>query len=172
MLAILSPEEIALAKHCLAYSQAQGAQKVRVTLCKTLLNLTGVLNGEVDKTSHALDRSLQLQLFVDGRFGSFSSNRLEKDGLEAFIRNAIDTVRMLEADGLRDLPAPEKLVRDAVTGRECGLYDPVCEELDADKRRKIALDSTAWARRESLEKGFRFFILNDLISFSNIFNES
>ncbi len=139
--AILTQEEIALARHCLAYAREQGADKLRITLTKSLLNLVGLLNGEVDKTSHALDRSLQLQLFVDGRYGAFSSNRLEKEGLEAFIREAIGTVRMLEADSFRDLPAPERLATDAQTGRELGLYDPAYEALTAEQRRELALAS-------------------------------
>ena len=139
--ALLTQEEIALARHCLAYAQEQGAQKVRITLTKSLMNLVGLLNGDVDKTAHALDRSLQLQLFVEGRYGAFSSNRLEKEGLEAFIREAIDTVKMLEADAWRDLPAPERLVRDAVSGRELELYDPAYESLTAEKRREMALAS-------------------------------
>ena len=139
--ALLTNEEIALAKHCLAYAQEQGAQKVRITLSKTLMNLIGLLNGEVDKTAHALDRSLQLQLFVDGRFGTFSSNRLEKEGMEAFIREAIDTVRMLEADSYRNLPAPERLAKNATTGRELDLYDETYDSLTAERRRELALRS-------------------------------
>ena len=142
--ALLTQEEMALAKHCLAFAREQGADAVRITLTKSLMNLVGLLNGEVDKTAHALDRSLQLQLFVDGRFGSFSSNRLEKEGLEAFIREAIGTVKMLEADACRALPAPERLAKDAVTGRELGLYDPAYEPLTAEKRRELALSSMAW----------------------------
>lgn len=142
--ALLTPQEIALARHCLEYARSQGADAVRITLTKSLLNLVGVLNGEVDKTSHALDRSLQLQLFAKGRFGSFSSNRLDKEGLEAFIREALDTVGMLEADSFRSLPAPERLAKDAVTGQELGLYDPACETLTAEARREMALDSVAW----------------------------
>ena len=142
--ALLTPQEIALARHCLEYARSQGADAVRITLTKSLLNLVGVLNGEVDKTSHALDRSLQLQLFAKGRFGSFSSNRLDKEGLEAFIREALDTVGMLEADSFRSLPAPERLAKDAVTGQELGLYDPACETLTAEARRKMALGSVAW----------------------------
>ena len=142
--ALLTQEEMALARHCLAFAREQGADAVRITLTKSLMNLVGLLNGEVDKTAHALDRSLQLQLFVEGRFGSFSSNRLEKEGLEAFIREAIGTVKMLEADACRALPAPERLAKDAVTGRELGLYDPAYEPLTAEKRRELALSSMAW----------------------------
>lgn len=142
--ALLTKEEMALARHCLAYAQERGAQKVRITLTKSLLNLVGVLNGEVDKTAHALDRSLQLQLFVQERFGSFSSNRLDKADLEAFIREAVETVKMLEADACRDLPARERVAKDAVTGQELGLYDAEYETLTAEKRREMALRSMAW----------------------------
>ncbi len=152
--AILTQEEIALARHCLSFAQQQGADAVRITLTKSLMNLVGLLNAEVDKTAHALDRSLQIQLFADGRFGAFSSNRLDREGLEAFIREAIGTVKMLEADACRALPAPERQAKDAVTGRELGLYDPACETLTAEKRRELALSSMAWPRKSELENGF------------------
>ena len=139
--ALLNKEEMALARHCLAFALEAGADKARITLTKSLMNLTGLLNGEVDKVALALDRSLQLQLFVDGRYGTFSSNRLEQKELEAFIREAIDTVRMLEADAFRTLPAPERLVTDARTGRELDLYDPSYESLTAEERRALALES-------------------------------
>ena len=113
----LDSKEISLAKHCLEYALTNGADKARITLTKSLLNLVGVLNGEVDKVSHALDRSMQINLFVDGRYGTFSSNRLEQDGLEAFITEAITTVRMFEKDSFRDLPAPERLAKNATDGR-------------------------------------------------------
>ena len=139
--ALLNKEEMALARHCLAFAQEAGADKVRITLTKSLMNLTGLLNGQVDKVALALDRSLQLQLFVDGRFGTFSSNRLEKKELEAFIREAIGTVRMLETDACRNLPAPERLVKNARSGRELELYDPAYETLTAGQRREMALAS-------------------------------
>ena len=152
--AILTQEEMALARYSLDYALRQGAGKVRITLNKSLLNLVGVLNGEVDKVSHALDRSLQLALFVDGRFGTFSSNRMDKEGLAAFIREAIATVKMLEPDPCRDLPAPDRLCADAVTGRELDLYDPAYERLTAPGRREMALRSMAWPRRKELEQGW------------------
>ncbi len=149
MNALLSAAEIALAQHCLAFAQEQGAQQVRITLSKTLLNLVGVLNGEVDKITHSLDRSLQLQLFVDGRFGTFSSNRLDEEGLEAFIRDAIGTVRMLEADSCRSLPAPERLAKDAAGGRELDLYDEAVESLTPEERRRLALISAGFGTIQS-----------------------
>ena len=150
---LLTDEEIRIARHCLSYCLSLGAAQVRVTLNKSLMNLTGLLNGEVDKVSHALDRSLQLAIFADGRYGTFSSNRLEITELEAFIREAVDTVRMLEPDSLRGLPDPSREVQVATTGLELGLYDPEYEKLDSEARRSMALNSCFWPRRAEL--GFK-----------------
>ncbi len=151
--ATLTQTEIDLAQYCLAYALQAGAQKVRITLSKSLMNLIGLLNGEVDKTAHALDRSLQLQLFVEGRYGTFSTNKLEKEGLEEFIREAIDTVKMLQEDRFRDLPAPERVAKDARTGRELGLYDPAYDTLTAEQRREMALASCHWPCGAIAEEG-------------------
>ena len=151
--ATLTQTEIDLAHYCLAYALQAGALKVRITLSKSLMNLIGLLNGEVDKTAHALDRSLQLQLFVEGRYGAFSTNKLEKEGLEEFIREAIDTVKMLQEDSYRDLPAPERVAKDARTGRELGLYDPAYDTLTAEQRREMALASCHWPCGAIAEEG-------------------
>ena len=151
---MLTEQEIALARASMEFALDNGAQKVRVTLNKSLMELFGMLNGELDKVTHALDRSLQVALFVDGRFGSFSSNRLEEEGLKAFLLDAIDTVRTLEPDPARNLPDPARTAKDALTGKELDLYDPAYEELTSEKRREFAFSSSIWARKAALEKGF------------------
>lgn len=138
----LDSKEIELAKHCMDFALENGADKVRITLTKSLLNLVGILNGEVDKVSHALDRSIQLNLFVDGRYGTFSSNKLEKEGLQAFISDAITIVRMIEPDSYRSLPSPSRVAQNATSGLELDLYDPEYENMTAEKRRTLALGSS------------------------------
>lgn len=155
MIPTLSEAEIDLARSCMEFAREHGAEQVRITLTKSLMNLTGVLNGEVDKVAHALDRSIQIQLFVDGRFGSFSNNRLERQELETFILNAIETVRMLEPDPFRCLPDAARLEKGAVSGRELGLYDPAYDGLDAAGRKALALRSMFWPSKAQAEKGFR-----------------
>lgn len=151
---LLSPEEIALAKGCLEFALRSGAGGVRITLSKVLTDLVGILNGDVDKVTHSLDRSLQIALFVDGRYGTFSSNRLEKEQLEEFVRKAIGTVRMLEEDKFRKLPEADRKVKDALTGMEPGLYDPACADVDEVFRRDMAMKLSLWKEKEALEKGF------------------
>ena len=115
---ILTREERDLALECMQRSLDKGAQKVRVTAYKSVMDLVGTLNGEVDKVKHSLDRFLSVCLFVDGRYGTFSTNRLDREGLDAFLDQAISLTRMLAPDPCRDLPDPSRTAKDAVTGTE------------------------------------------------------
>ena len=151
---MLTEQEIALARASMDFALDNGAQKVRNTLNKSLLEQIGKLDGQEDKVTHALDLSLQISLFVDGRFGTFSSNRLDREQLEQFIRTSIDTVRMLEPDPARDLPAPDRTAGDARTGMEPGLFDPAYSGLTATRRRELAVSSSLWHRKAALEQGF------------------
>lgn len=147
-------EEIAIARNCLQLARESGAEQVRITLNKSVTNLAGMLNGELDKVSRSLDRSLALNLFVDGRYGSFSTNRLDEAALPDFVRESIATVRMLAPDPCRALPDPARTAKDAQTGRELDLFDPAVDALTLAERLSIAERSCLFARKSALEKGF------------------
>ena len=108
---MLTENEILVADKCVEKALGLGAEKVRVTLNKSLMELFGTLNGGLDKVSHCLDRSISVCLFVDGKFGSFSTNRLVENELDDFLKKAISTVRMLADDPCRDLPDPSRTVK-------------------------------------------------------------
>ena len=139
------------------YALANGATAVRVSLNKSVTDSYTVLNGQLDKITHSADRSVYIYLFVDGRYGTFSTNRLEEKELEDFISKAIEMVRMLGEDPSRQLPPPERTEKDALTGRELGLYDDRYCEIDADKRLENALKLSIYDRvlSDPAEKGYR-----------------
>ena len=138
----LTAQEMSLAARCLEIARKKGAQKARVTLNKSCMDLIGTLNGGIDKVSHCLDRSISIALFVDGKYGSFSINRLEEDVLEDFIERAVATARLLAEDPCRDLPDPSRTAKDAADGRELALYDESCLTMDAAGRLDIALGAS------------------------------
>ena len=142
-------------KLALDLARKAGAEAVRVTLNETLLELSGVLNGRIDKMTHALDRSLQLALFVDGRFGTFSTNFLDEDALEQFVYQSVAMVRMLEKDPCRGLPPLERTVRNARSGKELGLWDESWQQWTPQRLRTLVLEAALWERKEALEQGFR-----------------
>lgn len=148
-------EWAAVARKAMEIALREGASDVRVSLNLSLLDLVGVLNGEIDKLKHALDCSLQLCIFADGRYGTFSTNCLDDSSMEAFIRSSVAMVKMLEKDPCRRLPEPERTVKDAVTGTEAGLWDESWEKADTAFLRKSALESALWRKKEKYENGFR-----------------
>ncbi|MBR5661771.1 MAG: TldD/PmbA family protein [Bacteroidales bacterium] len=145
---MLTESEIRMAELCLDKALELGADKARVTLNKSLMELFGILNGELDKVNHCLDRSLSVCLFVDGKYGTFSTNRLVDSELDSFLRKSVATVRMLAEDPCRDLPDPGRTVKDALSGKELGLYDPSYPSLTSDERLKMALDASIFKKHE------------------------
>ena len=131
---MINSYETDIARHCIAYAMEQGASAARVSLSKGSLDACTMLNGELDKVTHSADRSIYLYLFVDGRYGTFSTNRLEKDEVEEFIRNAVEMVRMLGQDECRRLPDVKRTATDALTGLELDLYDRTFEESTSESR--------------------------------------
>ena len=126
--------EIELARYCIEFAIKSGASAARLSLNKNLMDSYTVLNGELDKVSHSADRSIYLYLYVDGRYGTFSTNRLEKKELEEFISQAIVMVKMLGEDQFRRLPDAERTAKDAATGLELGLCDPEYESFSSEQR--------------------------------------
>lgn len=131
---MITEHEINIARHCISYALENGADAVRVSLNDSTMDSCTLLNGVLDKVTHAADRSIYLYIFADKRYGTFSTNRLEKEDLEKFILQSIAMVRMLGEDECRTLPSPERTAKDAKTGLELGMYDSRYEGSDSDTR--------------------------------------
>ncbi len=142
---MITEKELQFVREALELARQAGAQKARATLSKSEEDLVATLDGEVDRVTHCADRSLSLALFVDGRFGSYSTNKLERSALEGFIRRAVAATRMVAGDPCRDLPDPARCCRDAVTGDELGLVDPSRDTLTPADRQQVALDASVIA---------------------------
>lgn len=141
---MVSEQEKRLTRSCMEMALEAGAQKVRVTLSKSSMDLVATLDGEVDKVTACQDRNLEICIFADGRYGAFSTNRLEEAALRRFVGDAVQTTRMLAPDPCRDLPSPERQTKAALTGLELGLYDSAYEGVTAAERRQQALGASVW----------------------------
>ena len=72
---MITETEIQIAKECIRIALQKGANAARVSLNKSVSDSVTMLNGEFDKVAHSADRSIYIYLFVDGRYGTFSTNR-------------------------------------------------------------------------------------------------
>ena len=148
---MITPNETRLAKHCISHAKACGASAARVYLNKCVTDSYTILNGELDKVTHSADRSIYIYLYVDGRYGTFSTNRLEKKELEDFISQAVVMVRMLGEDQFRKLPDAERTAKDAVTGLELGLCDPAYESYSSEERLERAKSMSRFSTYKSIQ---------------------
>jgi len=135
---------IAITRQALQLALEAGAQKARVTFCRSVENLVATLDGEVDKVTCCEDNSLSFVLFADGRYGSFSTNRLDLPSLRPFLAKAVSVVQMMAEDPCRDLPSPDRCCSTAVSGNELDLLDPSYPSVTAEKRRQLALEAAVF----------------------------
>ena len=133
---MIDNNEISIAKFCIDSALRQGASGARVSLTQSIIDSCMMLNGELDKVTHSADRSIYMYIYADGRYGTFSTNRLERDELEDFIGKAISMVRMLGEDLCRTLPEARRTAKDARTGLELDLYDATIAESESGTRLK------------------------------------
>ena len=120
-----------------------GASAVMVSLDKAKTEIYALLDGEIDNIRQTGDRSLTFNIYADGKYGTFSTNRFEEGSLRDFLCKAVETVRMLVADPFRGLPDKKDLATDAVNGDEMGLcwygYDSVTREEKLEMARRVSV---------------------------------
>lgn len=141
---MIDPKDIELVRESLDMARQAGAGKARATLCRSEEDLVATLNGEVDRVTHCVDSSLSFALFADGRFGSFSTNKLDSASLRDFLESSVKTVRTISKDECRDLPDPRRCCSKAITGDELGLTDCRRESMTPEERIRMALDASVY----------------------------
>lgn len=139
---MIDSNEKALTLETLEMARAAGAEKARATLCKSTEDLVATLDGEVDKVTRCADRSLSISIYADGRFGSFSTNKINRESLEEFIGKAVETVRMLAPDPCRGLPEKERCCTEARTGFEMDIHDDSYGSVSPEQRVRMALEAS------------------------------
>lgn len=141
---MIDPKDIELVRESLDMARQAGAEKARATLCRSEEDLVATLNGEVDRVTHCVDSSLSFALFADGRFGSFSTNKLDPASLRDFLESSVKTVRTISKDECRDLPDPRRCCSKAITGDELGLTDCRRGSMTPEERIRMALDASVY----------------------------
>lgn len=167
---MINNKEIDIAKFCITSAMKQGASAARVSLTKSIIDSCMMLNGELDKVTHSADRSIYIYIYADGRYGTFSTNRLVEEELEDFIGKAIQMVKMLGEDEFRRLPDAERTASDALTGQELGLYDSEFEESSSDMRLQRSRELSLYRSIAGNSEGFR--LISEECEYSESFEDN
>ena len=125
-----------LAQRALEYALKNGCQAARVAYYSGTNSSFDIRDLRIDRLQQATENSLVIHLFIDGRFGSFSTNRIDRADLESFIRNGIASVRYLTEDPFRQLPDPVRYYRGDSAALDS--IDPELDRLRPDDKIAVA----------------------------------
>jgi PmbA protein len=132
---MISNENKKLAKWAMNYGLKQGCQSVRVSIYNGSDTELEVRDKQLDKLQQSSENQLVFNAYVDGRYGSFSTNRLEKRELGKFIEKAVESVRYLAVDNCRQLPDASLYFKGGEKSLE--MLDPKFSNIDPDEKLAI-----------------------------------
>ncbi len=114
----------------------QGCKEARVTMNISRQSSYSVRDCNLDRLNQSTGSSLYIQLFIDGKYGSFSTNRTEPNQLKKFIQNAKEATLLLSADHARALPPPHLYYK----GNDSDLdqFDSGIETLNPELKKELA----------------------------------
>jgi PmbA protein len=100
-------EKYSIARWAMEHALKNGAQQASVSIFENNRIQVEVRDEKVDKLEEANRNSMRISLYVDQKYSSISTNRLNnKEELGRFIREAIAGTRYLSRDEFRTLPDP------------------------------------------------------------------
>lgn len=147
-----------LAQWAMEYALKNGCRQTRVNLYSGSESTFALRDAKVDNLKQASENGMSIQLYVDGKYGSISTNRLDKKELGTFIRNGIEATRYLAKDEARGLPEAERYYQGGKPDLQ--LHDPKYAAINPDD--KVALAKAV--AEEALGKDPRIVSVNSSFS--------
>jgi PmbA protein len=134
---MITNEQKQLAQWTMDFARKNGCQASRINIYNGTNSSFEIRDMKIDCLTQASENGLRIQLFVDGRFGSFATNRLDKGELEKFIRNGIESTRYLAEDKARNLPDTSLYYKGG--GADLQLFDPHFDAVQPDDKVALAM---------------------------------
>ena len=133
---MITDENKKLAQWAMDYALKNGCQAAKVLLYSSSNTSFELRDAKMDRLQQASEGGLSLSLYVDGRYGSISTNRLNRKELETFIKNGIDSTRYLAKDEARVLADPSRYYKGGQP--DLKLYDAKFASFDPDDKVAMA----------------------------------
>lgn len=125
-----------LAQWAMDYALKNGCRAVKLALYSNSNASFELRDGKMDRLQQASESGLSISLYVDGKYGSYSTNRLDKKELESFIKNGIDSTRYLAVDEARVLPDTSRYYKGGKPDLQ--LFDERFETINPDDKVAVA----------------------------------
>jgi PmbA protein len=133
---MITEKQKALAQQMMEFAKQNGCSASRISIGSGTESSFEYRDTQLEQLQQSSQNQLSISLFVDGRYGSYSTNRLEKEELKKFIKNAIDSTRYLAEDTNRTLPLPDRYYKGHDAPNDC--YDQQFDQLQPDEKLQLA----------------------------------
>lgn len=128
-------------REALELALKQGSRAVRIVYGKNIQHSISVRNDFLEKMQYSSDISLFFYLYCEGRYGSCSTNRMDRDEIAELLGNTLDTIRNLAPDPARRLPPKAWCYQGG--GPSLEQYDPFWEKMETRQRQDHAFEAAA-----------------------------
>jgi len=131
-------EKYTLAKWAMQHALDHGAKQVSVIIGESKSSNVDVRDQKIDTLKEAIQSSMTIRLFVDGKYSVQKTNRMKKEELARFIEQGIEGTRYLSEDPYRGLPDPELYFKGEAI--DLKTLDPSYNEIDPAKKVDLAFE--------------------------------
>jgi PmbA protein len=138
---MISQEYKKLAKWAMKYALDKGCSDVRVSVYARTNNSFEYRDTQLDKIEQSTEGGMNIHLFVDEKYASYSTNRLNRKELERYIANGVEATRFLAKDEFRKLPQPALYYKG--DGKGLDTYDNNVEKVSVDDKLALIKNTTA-----------------------------
>lgn len=142
-------ERLELAHWAGKLAQKHGATQTAISISRSRSVSVEVREQKIETIRESTENSLNFQVYVDNKYSGHSTNNLNKQDLERFIREATEATRYLTADPDRELPDPALYPQDM--SANLGINDPTHGELSPEYRVEKAMEAEAMLRQAQVE---------------------
>ena len=129
-------EKYSLAEWAMSHALKNGAQEAAVSISDSQSSSIEVRDQKIDKLEQAIQSGLNIRLFVDKKYSSHSTNRMNREELARLIEEAIAGTRYLSEDPYRTLPDPSLYYKGA--GEDLKTVDSGFLNVDPQKKIDLA----------------------------------
>jgi PmbA protein len=140
-------KRVDLAQWAIEQTRQSGANQVAVNISNQRDVEIEVRDKKLEKLKESTQNSLSLDIYVDHKYSSHSTNDLRKESLKTFIDEAVASTKYLSRDEFRELPDPALYAKDL--SRDLKLVDKQYESVKPEERVKFAEEIEAAAMQQS-----------------------
>ena len=130
-----------IAKWAMKYALDKGCSDARVSLYSRTNNSFEYRDTQLDKIEQSTENGMNIHLFVDGRYASYATNRLDRKELERYIANGVEATRFLAKDEFRQLPQPIHYYKG--DGKGLDTYDNEAGKVSVDDKLALIKNNAA-----------------------------